>query len=462
MTDYFLLGVMGAGMSVVAQLLAAQGHQVAGADRSAQGPASQALAEAGVKVYEGHDPELIKPEMTIIRSSAIRADNPQIIKANELQLPILHRSEGLALAAAGKQFVAVAGAHGKTTTSGMLSSALTSAGLDPSFAVGSIVKGFGSGARLGQGPVFVAEADESDGSFLNYEPTIEIVTGVEPDHLDYYGTFEGVKQAFQNFAERLVPEGTLIAFADDPGAAELAQKVREAGRNRVLTYGQGAADVQLAKRVDTDNGQEFEVSGVLGSARIKLRMGGLHNALNATAAWIAGRLLGVEAGPMAQALNQFEGTARRFDPVANLALDGGEVRIFDDYAHHPTEVAMALKLGRQVAGEGRLVVAFQPHLYSRTAAFAAEFAQALSLADQVYVLDIYAAREDPRTDINAQTITQHLEKAVPSGNLTETAQLLAQHLQAGDTLVTMGAGDVTKLGPLVVAEVESTRRNGDN
>ncbi|OKL49241.1 UDP-N-acetylmuramate--L-alanine ligase [Boudabousia marimammalium] len=444
MTKFHLIGIGGAGMSVVAQLLHDAGAEVSGSDQSDSAILRQ-LQEQGISVYSSHDAAQVPEDAVVVVSTAIRDNNPELAQARRRGQRVIHRSQALALAATGMRFVAVAGAHGKTTTSGMLSVLLSQAKLDPSFAVGSIVKGYNSGAHLGSGDIFVAEADESDGSFLNYSPTVEIVTSVEPDHLDFYGTFEQVKTAFANFAENLVSEGVLVAFADNPGSAELAAQTRAS--RRVVTYGQSdSADVKIRECADTGLGQAVKIQSAQGQYTLNLAVGGIHNARNATAAWAAACELGVDPQTAAESLSAFTGTARRFDPRGEAC----GVRIFDDYAHHPTEVAMAVAQARKVAGEGRVIVAFQPHLYSRTLSFAQEFADALDGADLAFVSDIYRAREDERDDVDATTITTLAQRAVPSGSLADTAEQVAEQARLGDVVLTMGAGDITTAGPQIL------------
>lgn len=455
-----LLGIGGAGMSVVAQLLARRGYRVSGSDQTDSHTLTR-LRHAGITVFVGHRAQQVPADATVVVSSAVRETNPELQVARQRGQRVLHRSEALALAAQGKDFVAVAGAHGKTTTSGMLASALTAAGTDPSFAVGGVVLGFGTGANLGQGSAFIAEADESDGSFLNYQPRVAVVTNVEPDHLDHYGSVEAFEQAFADFAQRIVPGGLLIACADDPGAVRLARRHHEDG-GRVWTYGQvsaaqaglpGATHCQIQQVEVTANGVHAQL--VLGedipraacAAQLELAVTGVHNLLNATAAYLTGVELGVAGPTMARALAQFTGTGRRFESRGEV---GGK-RLFDDYAHHPSEVAAAVAQARVVAGEGKVRVLFQPHLYSRTQNFAQRFAQALSGADQVILTAIYGAREDPIEGVTSALIADHLPGAQVVADRFEAARALARAAEPGDVCITMGAGNVTEAGEEVLS-----------
>ena len=453
---YHLIGIGGSGMAPVAELLKAWGLQVSGTDTRDNDTLGR-LRGLGIDAYANHDATRVPPDATVVVSTAVREDNPELRRARELGLPVIHRSEALVRTAQGRDFVAVAGAHGKTTTSAMLAVALTELGLDPSYAIGGQVLALGTGAHLGSGSVLVAEADESDGSFLNYHPTVAIITNIEADHLDHYGSREAFDRAFVSFAERVT--GLVILCADDPGARRLAQAI---GDDRpVLTYGTGASpgvgrghvrltDVEL--RPDgaraTLRGEAADDSG-LGAMEpvvLDLAVAGSHSLLNATAAWCAGVELGAEAGPMAAALGHFTGTGRRFE----IRGEAGGVRVVDDYAHHPTEVAATLRTARLAADGARVIVLFQPHLYSRTQAFAGEFADALALADDVVVTGIYGAREDPIDGVDSGLITDRLPGARHVPSREEAAAVVAAAARRGDLVLTVGAGDVTELGPLVL------------
>jgi UDP-N-acetylmuramate--alanine ligase len=455
-----LIGVGGAGMSAVAALLRARGLTVSGSD-AADGPALAGLRTAGVDVHVGHDAalvgRLVAGRDTVVVSSAVRETNPELAAARAAGVRVLHRSQALAALMAGRDAVAVAGAHGKTTTSAMVATALLAAGRDPSFAIGGVVlppagasDEHPSGARDGAGP-FVAEADESDGSFLNYSPLVAVVTNVEPDHLDHYGTREAFEDAFARFAGRIRPGGLLVACADDEGAARLVARVRErlaAAGIDVVTYGRTpGADVVVGPTVgDPDGTWATPLTDADGTAQVTLAVPGDHNGLNAAAAWAALRRLGLTPVQAATGLAAFRGTGRRFEDRGSA----GGVRVVDDYAHHPTEVAALLRAARQVTG-GRLVVLFQPHLYSRTKAFAGEFAAALSLADEVVVTDVYAAREDPDPQVTGALITDRMAgRAHFVPDRLEAARVVASLARPGDLLLTVGAGDVTALAPVIL------------
>lgn len=453
MTRYHLIGIGGAGMAPVAELLAARGLEVSGSDARPSAILDR-LRAAGVRAHVGHDPAHVPQHGTVVVSTAVRPDNPELLRARELGLPVIHRSQALVVAAGDQDFVAVAGAHGKTTTSAMLAVALAEVGADPSWAIGGSVAGLGGGAHLGQGRAFVAEADESDGSFLNYRPAVGVVTNVEPDHLDHYGSRDAFEQAFVDFAARVT--GLLVVCADDAGGRRLVDRV---GPDvRVLTYGTGPGPVPTSgtgeghvRIADLEVGADG-ASAVLHHPRVdrpvplRLAVTGAHNVRNATGAWCAGVALGADPVALAAALGAFRGTGRRFEERGRAH----GVRVVDDYAHHPTEVAATLAAARLAAGEGRVLVLFQPHLYSRTQTFAAEFAAALAAADAVVVTDVYAAREGPVPGVDGSLITDRLDGARYVADRYGAAAVVAGLARPGDLVLTMGAGDVTELGPHIL------------
>jgi len=459
-----LIGIGGAGMSAVAVLLAAHGVPVSGSDAHG-GPVLDALRAVGVDAVAGHEARHVDGVDTVVVSSAIRASNVELARARERGVRVLHRSEALALLMRGHRTVAVAGAHGKSTTSAMIAVALEHAGFEPSFAIGATVPGVPGavgGARAGRGDVLVAEADESDGSFLNLAPELAVVTNVEPDHLDHYGDAAAFEAAFVAFARRVPADGWLIACADDDGARRLVEAARDEGR-QVVTYGFSSdADVHLTgfeTRSDpglsgvVELGTEVRaLSGGPGTRvvqHLELAVPGEHNALNAAAAWCACRLLGVSSEAAAAGLAAFRGAGRRFDERGVV----GGVRVVDDYAHHPTEVAALVRAARGVVTGGRVLVLFQPHLYSRTRIFAAEFARALRLADVVVVTDVYGAREDPEPGVTGALITDRIPVeagAVFVADRLAAARSIADRAQAGDLVLTVGAGDVTELGEAIL------------
>jgi UDP-N-acetylmuramate--alanine ligase len=389
----------------------------------------------------------------VVVTSAVRDTNPELVEARRRGLLVLHRSQALAALLRGRRAVAVAGTHGKTTTTSMLTVALRRAGADPSFVIGGELTEGGESAHEGAGDVFVAEADESDGSFLLYEPTVGVVTNVEPDHLDHYGTADAVSAAFDAFAERVVPAGVVVACADDPGSARVAAAARDRrGAAAVQTYGvTESADVRVVNLDASGPGVRFGLRAAgLPTVAITLRVPGVHNALNAAAAWAAGTWLGEDPQLLAAGLAGYGGARRRFEAKGVAA----GVRVLDDYAHHPSEVAAVLRAVRGVSGEGRVLAVFQPHLYSRTRIFAADFGRALGLADDVVVLDVYGAREDPEPGVTGDLVARAVP--LPPGRVAfepdrdAAARRLAERAAQGDVVLTLGAGDVTRLGPRVL------------
>ncbi|WP_433876674.1 UDP-N-acetylmuramate--L-alanine ligase [Sinomonas atrocyanea] len=437
------VGIGGVGMSAVARVMIARGVPVSGSDAKDL-PVMADLAGLGARVAVGYGAENVGDAETVVAGSAIRPDNPELLAARARGLRILHRSEALAAAMAGSRVVAVAGTHGKTTTTSMTTWMLRGAGLDPSFAIGANIPALGVNAASGDTDIFVAEADESDESFLNYRPLIEIVTNVEADHLDHYGTAEAVHAAFDAFAALLPADGALLACADDAGARALAERLRSApDAPRVLLYGT-APDADVRVRFDPA-GSVVDFAG--STHALPLTVPGLHNALNAAGAFAAAVVLGADAGKAAASLAGFSGAARRFE----FKGEEGGVRVFDDYAHHPTEVRAALAAARAVAGGHGVHVLFQPHLFSRTREFAAQFAEALAAADTVRVLDIYPAREDPIPGVTSELVTSKLPEGSYAPDAGRAVAELAGAATAGDIILTVGAGDVTAQGEVLLA-----------
>jgi UDP-N-acetylmuramate--alanine ligase len=457
------IGAGGAAMSGIARILLARGAMVSGSDAK-DSRAVLALRALGAEVAVGHDAHNLDllpggPTCLVTTKAVHQADpdNPELLEAAARGIPVLHRSAVLAELMADHRAACVSGSAGKTSTTSMLVVALQACGTDPSFMIGGDLLSSGSSAHHGLGDVFVAEADESDGSFLAYSPAVAIVTNVEPDHLDHHGTVEAYVAVFDAFAARIEPGGALVICADDPGAAALGVRAEEAGV-RVRRYGRTATGPDDAHVLD------YRAEGALGVLRLavageeielRLAVPGEHQALNACAALLAGLDLGAPLTGLLDGLAGFDGVRRRFE--FRGSADG--VRVYDDYAHAPTKVAAQLRAARPVlGGTGRLIVAFQPHLYSRTRDFAAEFGAALSLADEVVVLDVYGAREQPEPGVNGELIARQLtlppEHVHYEPSWGQVPALLADLARPGDLVVTMGAGDITVLGPEVISELE--------
>jgi UDP-N-acetylmuramate--alanine ligase len=457
------IGAGGAAMSGIARILLARGAMVSGSDAK-DSRAVLALRTLGAEVAVGHDAHNLDllpggPTCLVTTKAVHQADpdNPELLEAAARGIPVLHRSAVLAELMADHRAACVSGSAGKTSTTSMLVVALQACGGDPSFMIGGDLLASGSSAHHGLGDVFVAEADESDGSFLAYSPAVAIVTNIEPDHLDHHGTVEAYVAVFDAFAARIEAGGALVVCADDLGAAALGDRAERAGV-RVRRYGRAAEGPEDVRVVD------YRAEGSVGVLRlqvagqeIELRLGvpGEHQALNACAALLAGLDLGAPLEGLLAGLAGFDGVRRRFEYRGTAA----GVRVYDDYAHAPTKVAAQLRAARPVLGEsGRLIVAFQPHLYSRTRDFAAEFGAALSLADEVVVLDVYGAREQPEPGVNGELIARQLtlpaEHVHYEPSWGQVPALLADLARPGDLVVTMGAGDITVLGPEVLSELE--------
>jgi UDP-N-acetylmuramate--alanine ligase len=461
-----LIGIGGAGMSGIARILLARGVAVSGSDAK-DSRTVLALRAQGARIALGHDATHLDQlgddrgaPTAVVVSTAIREDNPELAAARERGLTVLHRSEALAALMAGRRVACVTGTHGKTSTTSMLTVALQHCGLDPSFAIGGDLSTVaGSGAHHGTGETFVAEADESDGSFLRFAPTVAVVTNVEADHLDHHGSAEAYARVFEDFLGRITPGGALVSCADDPGAEALAEAAERSGV-RVRRYGRaapgGAGDAVLLDHRPAGSGGRLTLrlsdAAAPADRELTVPVPGEHMALNALAALLAGLELGAPLDGLLEGLAGFTGVGRRFEFKGRAA----GVAVYDDYAHHPTEVAAQLTAARTVA-EGRLVVAFQPHLYSRTLTFHREFGAALALADEVVVLDVFAAREDPRPGVTGELVARAVPLPAERVHYVRTwsavPEVVARLARPGDLVITMGAGDVTVLGPEILTEL---------
>ncbi|MFF3488066.1 UDP-N-acetylmuramate--L-alanine ligase [Streptomyces sp. NPDC002701] len=446
------IGIGGAGMSGIAKILAQRGAAVAGSDAKDSATA-EALRALGATVHIGHAAGHLASDATcVVVSSAIRPDNPELARAAELGIPVVHRSDALARLMDGLRPIAVAGTHGKTTTTSMLAVSLSTLGLDPSYAIGGDLDAPGSNALHGTGEIFVAEADESDRSFHKYAPEVAIVLNVELDHHANYASMDEIYESFETFADRIVPGGTLVVAADQDGARELTRRLPDG--LRVVTYGESEdADVRVLSVVP--QGLKSEVTVELDGSRLTFTVSvpGRHYAHNAVAALAAGAALGIPAEELAPALASYTGVKRR------LQLKGEEagVQVVDSYAHHPTEMTADLEAMRAAAGDSRIFVVFQPHLFSRTQELGKEMGQALSLADASLVLDIYPAREDPIPGVTSELIIEAAQAAgahvTPVHDKAAVPALVTGMTRPGDLVLTMGAGDVTDLGPEILTRL---------
>ncbi|MBL0747535.1 UDP-N-acetylmuramate--L-alanine ligase [Nocardioides baculatus] len=445
------VGIGGAGISAIARIMARRGIPVTGSDDH-DTPFLPALRELGVTCHLGYDADHVGDADTLVVTTAARDDNPEVLEARRRGLRILPRSAGLASVMAGSRVLAVAGTHGKTTTTGLLTSALLAAGTDPSYAVGGVLTATGRNADAGGDDLFVAEADESDGAFLHYRPHAAIVTNVEADHLDNWGTEEAYHRAFEDFVDTIDPAGFVVCVLDDPGAATLAAGARAQGRD-VVTVGESAeVDLRihdLALDGSTSTCRITRAGTDLGELR--LRIPGRHYVLDAVAALAMGLRLGLSFESLAEGLGGFTGTGRRME----LKGEAADVRVYDSYAHHPVEIRGDLEAARALAGEGRVVAAFQPHLVSRTRIFGEAMGIALGAADEVVVLDVYVAREDPDPEVTGHLVARAVplpaEHVTYVDGLGAAAQVLAERSRPGDLVITLGAGDITTVGPQVLA-----------
>ncbi|MHB1433786.1 MAG: UDP-N-acetylmuramate--L-alanine ligase [Streptosporangiaceae bacterium] len=455
----------GAGMSGIARIMLARGVPVSGCDSVASDLLDQ-LAALGAQVWVGHSAGHLDSADTLVVSSAIRPDNPELVRAAQRGMPVLHRAAALASVMRGRRAVAVAGTHGKTTTTSMITSVLRHCGADPSYVIGGILAETGLGAADGGGDVFVAEADESDGSFLMLAPDAAVVTCVEADHLDNYGSLDRIEAAFADFADRISAGGPLLTCADDPGASRLARLVGGRGSAgdtgpRLVSYGEAddadyrVTDVRpagLATEFTLVAGPRTALAGA-DPVRLRIEVPGRHNALNAAAAFAMTVELGWPVPDVAAGLAGYQGAGRRMERKGEA--DG--VLVLDSYAHHPTELAADLRAARDIVDGGRVIAVFQPHLYSRTRIFAAEFGAALDAADEIFVLDVYAAREDPEPGVTGALVADAVpgRRAVFHPDRASLPDAVAALAKPGDLVLTMGAGDVTRLGPLIVAAVRA-------
>lgn len=452
-----MVGIGGAGMSGVARILLDRGAQVSGSDaKESRGVA--ALRARGAQIRIGHDASSLDllpggPTAVVTTHAAIPKTNPELVEARKRGIPVLLRPAVLAKLMAGYTTVMVTGTAGKTTTTSMVIVALQHGGFDPSFAVGGDLGEAGTNAHHGSGHCFVAEADESDGSLVQYRPDIAVVTNIEADHLDFFGTEQAYVEVFDAFIERLQPGGAAVVCVDDPGAAAFAERTAALGI-RVLRYGSAPRGDLAGALLDweqhgTSAVATVQLAGESVPRTMRLSVPGRHMALNALAALLAAIEAGAEPDVVLEALAGFDGVRRRFELVGTAA----GVRVFDDYAHHPTKVAAALMALRAIAKEsgGRAIVVFQPHLYSRTQTFAAQFGAALDIADLVFVLDVYAAREQPIAGVSGATIAEAVSAQVTYvPDFSAVAARVAGVAEPGDVIVTMGAGDVTMLGPEIL------------
>ncbi|GAB3133931.1 UDP-N-acetylmuramate--L-alanine ligase [Marisediminicola antarctica] len=443
------VGIGGAGMSGIAHLFVAAGFTVTGSDIRAT-DAVESLRARGVEIGIGHDAAHLGAADALVVSGAINEDNPEYVAAGDRGLPVVHRAVALAWLTRGRRLIAVAGAHGKTTSTGMIIEAMLALGQSPSFVNGGVIRSLGVSAAAGSDDLFVVEADESDGSFLLYDTAVSLITNVDPDHLDHFGSLEAFEDAFVAFAAR-AKEFVAIS-SDDAGAVNISSRIAS---SRVITFGQAAsADVRVHS-VDTQQTVAFSIRYLGDDYPVTLRVPGLHNALNAAGAFAVLTGLGFEPRASLDAIATFGGTERRFE----LRGEVGGVRVYDDFAHHPTEIRAALSAARGVVGDGRLIPIFQPHLYSRTRMLAQEFADVFDdLSDHTIVVPVYGARQEPEPGVTGALITERL-RVQGSGeyvqNWESAVERAVQMAMPGDILIPMGGGDIYLIIPQLLAALEA-------
>jgi UDP-N-acetylmuramate--alanine ligase len=444
------VGIGGAGLSGIARVMLARGIQVSGSD-AIDSPTLASLRALGARVSLGHDTANVHDVDTLVVSVAVHDDNPEVAEAHRQGLVVLPRSAAVASVMVGRRAIAVAGTHGKTTTTSLLTVALQAAGADPSYAVGGDLAQTGTNAAEGTSDLFVVEADESDGAFLVYRPHAAVVTNVEADHLDQWGSEEAYRAAFTEFVGRIEPDGFLVCCADAPGAAALVGVARDRG---LAAYAVGEAASADVRCIDLEFAGETSaftvVDGETELGRVTLRIPGRHYVLDALAALTVGLRLGYPFADLRRGLEGFAGTRRRMERKGEAA----GVRVYDSYAHHPAEIAGDLQAARAVAGEGRVVVVFQPHLVSRTRLLGAEMGVALGAADEVVVLDVYLAREEADPAVTGALVADAVplpkERVAHIADLESAPAEAVARARPGDLVLTLGAGTVTALGPRIL------------
>lgn len=446
------VGIGGSGMSGIARLVIGAGHRVTGSDVR-DSANIDALRELGADVAIGHDAANLGDDVdTVVVTGALWQDNPEYQLALERGLPVLHRSQALAAVIAGQRLVSVAGAHGKTTSTGMIITGLLELGQDPSFVNGGVIEELGVSSASGRGELFVVEADESDGSFLLYDTSVALITNVDPDHLDHYGSLDAFEQAFVDFADRA--RELVVISSDDAGATRVRERL---SHGRVVTFGHAPDAAVRVHSITTDGPVAFTISYDGAEYPARLRIPGRHNAINAAGAFAVLVGLGFDPAASLAGIARFAGTGRRFELHGTVR----GVSVYDDYAHHPTEVAAALSAARTVVGDGRIIAVHQPHLYSRTRLFAKEFADVLEqYADETVVLDVYGAREDPEPGVTGALVSERFadaSKVAFIADWQEAADHTARIAREGDFVITLGCGDVYRIVPQLLGSLERER-----
>ena len=460
----YFVGIGGVGMSGIAEVLLNMGYQVSGSDLQTS-KVTERLINAGASIFKGHQASQIENAHVVVTSTAVKTDNPEVQRAKELRIPIIPRAEMLAELMRFRYGIAIAGTHGKTTTTSLVASVLAEAGLDPTFVIGGKLNSAGTNAKLGASKYLVAEADESDASFLHLQPMISVVTNIEADHLDTYGgDFEQLKATFNDFLHQLPFYGLAVLCIDDPVVAQLVADISKP----VKTYGinNNQADIQAIDVKQVLNKTYFKVAYKNSQGEycewlnITLNMPGLHNVQNALAAIVIADELGIEKDKIAAALEKFEGIGRRFQMYGELDFQGQKALLIDDYGHHPSEVEATINAIRSGWPEKRLVVLFQPHRYSRTRDLFEDFVHALSQVDQLLLLEVYSAGEEVIAGADSRALSRSIRNRGKVDPIfieqhSEINEILNEMIKEGDILLTLGAGNVGTIGAGIYEQFKS-------
>lgn len=453
-----MIGIGGSGMSGIAEVLLNLGYTVTGSDMS-EGKTVQRLKSLGAEIFLGHAEENLKTPQVVVRSTAIKDDNPEIAAAKKRNIPVIARAEMLAELMRLRHGIAIAGTHGKTTTTSLTASIFDAAEQDATVIIGGLLNAYGTNARLGKGKYLIAEADESDGSFLYLFPIINVVTNVDYDHIDHYGTQENIDRSFISFMNKVPFYGVNIVCGDDEGIQRILPHIKRP----VLTYGFGESNMLRAEIIDTNKTNHFKVYKKIHKenaqteeifwAEVTLNHPGKHNILNALAAIGVSMEAGIEKKAILKGLKEFTGVGRRFE----LKGQAKNITVIDDYGHHPTEIKMTVRCAKQAYPGKRIVMAFQPHRFSRTEALFGDFCSCFEGVDKLYLTEIYAASEKPIPGINSTSLAHGIRQVCPNlsvqtfSNIDELNETLCAELQDNDLVITQGAGNITSLGPKILA-----------
>ena len=447
-TKAHFIGIGGIGMSALAQLFAQLGARVSGSDLNRSHRVEE-MEKQDIEIFVGHDSKNIVPGLdVVVYSSAISEENPEMAAARAMGIPVIPRAEALAEVMRFKRGIAVGGTHGKTTTTSMIGSIFLNADKDPTIAVGGRLKLIESTARLGQGPWMIAEADESDGSFKRLPPEISIITNIDSDHLDHFGSFENLQDAFLNFALNIPYYGAVVVFGDDPKTRSLFKSFPK----KIYYYGENPNNDFYLKK---SSGTYQAYHGPTHLGEIQLQVPGLHNVLNALAACIASHVAGISWDQCLQGVNSYNGVDRRFQTIGEI----NGIRIFDDYAHHPTEIRATLSAARELDGQAKVHLIYQPHRYSRTKDCWQDYLSCFSGVDQLYLLDIYPAGETPIPGVTSRDLSQVISaNCVHVETEEKLMATLKKNVSPGDIVLTMGAGNVWQYGPKILESLSESNR----